>query len=43
MAKSVLSQEETSLALSLIGGPKLVILEWPTTGMDAKVAFKNGN
>ena len=29
-----------SLALSLVGDPKLVILDEPTTGMDAKVRLQ---
>lgn len=29
-----------SLALSLVGSPKLVILDEPTTGMDAKVRLQ---
>ena len=33
-------RRRTSLALSLIGGPKLVILDEPTTGMDAKVRLQ---
>ncbi len=28
-----------SLAISLIGDPKLVVLDEPTTGMDAKIRF----